>query len=74
MPPTACAPARPRTALHTQDVSRINSWFIEREEEAVIRVKALEDRMAAARTGKELAALGSALTDFHGEMVLLLHW
>ncbi|GAB4814737.1 hypothetical protein N2152v2_001783 [Parachlorella kessleri] len=60
--------------LLNEDVSRINEFFIEREEEAVIRLKALEDRVADAAGPQELSALGIALVDFHGEMVLLLHW
>ena len=44
------------------------------EEAAVIRLKALEDGIARAAGPKELSALSSALVDFHGEMVLLLHW
>ena len=50
-------------------MSRINDFFIEREEEAVIRLKALEDRVAEAAGPQELSALGIALVDFHGEMV-----
>lgn len=40
-----------------QDLSRINSHFMEKEEEAVIRLRALEDRLAAARDGLSAPAL-----------------
>jgi hypothetical protein len=40
-----------------QDLSRINSHFMEKEEEAVIRLRALEDRLAAARDGLSAPSL-----------------
>lgn len=60
--------------LDTQDVNRINEFFIDREEEAVIKLKALEDKINEAADPSEFRTLSSALIDFHGEMVLLLHW
>ena len=55
-----------------------------REEEAIIKLEALEERLAAAQRAAapgaaaprpaELAALKASFVDFHGEAVLLLHW
>lgn len=58
-----------------EDLSRINSYFMEREEEAVIRLRALQDARAdAAGAPDHLDRLRSEMVDFHGELVLLLHW
>lgn len=59
------------------DLSRVNSYFMEKEEEAVIRLRELEDRLEAAREGldaPDLEQLRNELVDFHGELVLMLHW
>ena len=67
-------------ALLQQDFQRINAYFMEREEESVIRLQALSDRRAAAEAAgsslrpREAEALRTAFVDFHGELVLLLHW
>lgn len=54
------------------DLERINAYFMEAEEDAVIKLQALQDRVAH---GDENAdSLRAAFVDFHGEMVLLLHW
>ena len=66
------------------DVDRINIYFIEREEEAVIKLQALIDRREALQCRRDVSdvpgspssneSLRAAFIDFHGEMVLLLHW
>jgi len=64
------------------DLEKINTYFIEREEEAVIKLQALADRRAAAEAADPalreaevaIEALRAAFVDFHGELVLLLHW
>jgi hypothetical protein len=48
-----------------QDLSRINAYFIEKEEDAVIRLRALEDRLAAA--AGEGGARGAALSPGEAE-------
>lgn len=66
-----------REFIHTlnQDLSRINTYFMEREEDAVIRLRALQDEHGAAGlASSELEQLRSEMVDFHGELVLLLHW
>jgi hypothetical protein len=57
------------------DVSRINTYFIEHEEDAVIRLRSLEDRLKAVEENDDAkrAALRADFIDFHGEVVLLLH-
>lgn len=57
------------------DVSRINTYFIEHEEDAVIRLRSLEDRLKAGKEDGDAkrAALRADFIDFHGEVVLLLH-
>jgi hypothetical protein len=39
-----------------------------------MRLRALEDTMAGRLTATALAALKKDMVDFHGELVLLLHW
>lgn len=61
------------TALNN-NVARINTYFMEKEEDAIIYLQALEDRLAQA--GKDKRAkeeIRKELIDFHGEMVLQLH-
>ena len=53
------------------DLERINAYFMESEEDAVIKLQALQDRAAR---GENADSLRAAFVDFHGEMVLLLHW
>jgi hypothetical protein len=58
--PPACLPA-----CSWQDLSRINAYFIEKEEDAVIRLRALEDRLAAA--AGEGGCRGAALSPGEAE-------
>eukprot|EP00775_Hariotina_reticulata_P002343 gene2343-2650_t len=57
-----------------EDLLRFNQFFIDREEDSVIKLQALSDRIMGAQSAQELQALKAELVDFHGEMVLLLHW
>lgn len=85
--PEARADPLPMTAQEKEfistlnkDLSRINAYFMEREEDAVIKLQTLVDRKLAAEAAGaslqegEAEALRSAFVDFHGELVLLLHW
>lgn len=64
------------------DVDRINTHFMEREEEAVIKLQALIDRRESLEgrqhefpaSPSSSESMRAAFIDFHGEMVLLLHW
>lgn len=57
-----------------EDLLRFNRFFIDKEEDSVIKLQSLADRIAAASSAEQLQALKAELVDFHGEMVLLLHW
>ncbi|KAM0869837.1 hypothetical protein ACQ4PT_040402 [Festuca glaucescens] len=56
------------------ELDKFNSFFVEKEEEYIIRQKELQDRVARA-TGmdsrEELLRVHKEIVDFHGEMVLL---
>lgn len=59
-----------------EDLQQFNEFFIEKEEECIIRTQALEEQLLKADKS-DVALLGrlrSAFVDLHGEMVLLLHW
>lgn len=50
------------------DLSTFNKFFMDKEEDAVIKLQALADRIAGAQQGSEAAQdLKAALVDFHGE-------
>nr|WJL93852.1 SPX domain-containing protein 1 [Saccharum hybrid cultivar] len=56
------------------ELDKFNSFFVEKEEEYIIRQKELQDRVAwaAGRESKEeLMRVRKEIVDFHGEMVLL---
>ncbi|XP_072965465.1 SPX domain-containing protein 1-like [Typha angustifolia] len=56
------------------ELDKFNSFFVEKEEEYIIRQKELQDRiaMAVAKESKdELVKVRKEIVDFHGEMVLL---
>lgn len=68
--PTAPLPEeREFVTVLVQDLHNINAFFMEREEEAVIRLQALEDRLKTEGSSSE--ALRGEFINFHGEMVLL---
>ncbi|KAF6262614.1 hypothetical protein COO60DRAFT_599971, partial [Scenedesmus sp. NREL 46B-D3] len=48
--------------------------FLEKEENSVIRVERLEHELAAATAPEQLNALHKDFVDFHGEVLLLVHW
>jgi SPX domain protein involved in polyphosphate accumulation len=57
-----------------EDVQQFNELFMEKEEESVIRLRTLED---AAKVAQDMDAVGQVFkrfVDFHGEMLLLVHW
>ncbi|QDZ20403.1 SPX domain-containing protein [Chloropicon primus] len=56
------------------EITKFNDYFIKREEELIIRVKDLADRLKVARNERENISLRSASVHLHGEIVLLLHW
>ncbi|KAJ0030350.1 hypothetical protein Pint_12386 [Pistacia integerrima] len=54
------------------EMEKFNAFFVEKEEEYVIKLKELQDRVAKAKgSNEELMKVGREIVDFHGEMVLL---
>mmetsp|Transcript_8693 Transcript_8693/g.22438 ORF Transcript_8693/g.22438 Transcript_8693/m.22438 type:complete len:304 (+) Transcript_8693:266-1177(+) len=55
------------------EIVKFNDFFMKKEEELVIRVYALQDKLESRTDGNASGVIQNAL-DLHGEMVLLLHW
>ncbi|RLN07560.1 SPX domain-containing protein 1-like [Panicum miliaceum] len=73
-PPAMTAEEAGFVALLDAELDKFNAFFLEKEEEYVIRQKELQDRaVSAAETGsaEELLRVRKEIVDFHGEMVLL---
>ncbi|KAL6630033.1 hypothetical protein ACP70R_029798 [Stipagrostis hirtigluma subsp. patula] len=64
-------------ALLEAELDKFNAFFLEKEEEYVIRQKELQDRVvraAEAGSPEELMRVRKEIVDFHGEMVLLQNY
>nr|GMC65213.1 SPX domain-containing protein 1-like [Ipomoea batatas] len=58
--------------LLEDELEKFNSFFVEKEEEYIIRLKDLQDRVAKANDcSDEIIKIRKEVVDFHGEMVLL---
>ncbi|KAG6649588.1 SPX domain-containing protein 1-like [Carya illinoinensis] len=58
--------------LLEDEIEKFNGFFVDKEEEYVIRWKELQDRIAKVKdSNEELMEVGREVVDFHGEMVLL---
>ncbi|KAL1819647.1 hypothetical protein DCAR_0415951 [Daucus carota subsp. sativus] len=58
--------------LLEDELEKFNSFFVEKEEEYIIRLKDLRDRVASAKDwSEEMIDIRKEIVDFHGEMVLL---
>lgn len=58
--------------LLEDEMDKFNTFFVEKEEEYIIRLKELQDRVASANdSDEELIKIRKEIVDFHGEMVLL---
>ncbi|KAG7984415.1 hypothetical protein I3843_04G160500 [Carya illinoinensis] len=58
--------------LLENELEKFNTFFVEKEEEYIIRLKELQDRVAKARDcNEEMMSIWKETVDFHGEMVLL---
>ncbi|XP_078432389.1 SPX domain-containing protein 1-like [Wolffia australiana] len=54
------------------ELDKFNTFFVEQEEEYIIRQKELQDRLRAAKNSREeMMRVRKEIVDFHGEMVLL---
>ena len=50
------------------------SLFLDKEEDNVIRLSSLEDDAAAAGTPEQVHAVYKRFVNFHGELLLMVHW
>ncbi|KAF4378327.1 hypothetical protein G4B88_015898 [Cannabis sativa] len=58
--------------LLEDELEKFNTFFVEKEEEYIIRLKELQDMMAKAKPhSDEMLKIRKEIVDFHGEMVLL---
>ncbi|OIT01582.1 PREDICTED: SPX domain-containing protein 1-like [Nicotiana attenuata] len=58
--------------LLEDELEKFNSFFVEKEEEYIITLKELQDRVAKAKhRNDEIIKIRREIVDFHGEMVLL---
>ncbi|XP_027176015.1 SPX domain-containing protein 1-like [Coffea eugenioides] len=58
--------------LLEDELEKFNTFFVEEEEEYIIRLKELQDRVAKAKDfSDEIIKIRKEIVDFHGEMVLL---
>ncbi|KAL3535863.1 hypothetical protein ACH5RR_004324 [Cinchona calisaya] len=58
--------------LLEDELEKFNAFFVEKEEEYIIRLKELQDRVAKAKEfSYEMIKIQREIVDFHGEMVLL---
>ncbi|XAR66895.1 hypothetical protein NMG60_11013268 [Bertholletia excelsa] len=54
------------------ELEKFNTFFVEKEEEYIIRLKDLQDRVAKVKSSnEEMTMIRKEIVDFHGEMVLL---
>jgi len=69
-----CAPSREVVdfvRLLEVEIDKFNAFFVDKEEEYVIRLKELQDKIAKSKDPDEDSI---TLADFHGEMVFLLNY
>ncbi|KAK0572696.1 hypothetical protein LWI29_035661 [Acer saccharum] len=58
--------------LLEDEMEKFNTFFVEKEEEYIITLKELQDRVAKANdSNEEIIKIRKEIVDFHGEMVLL---
>ncbi|XP_030473641.1 SPX domain-containing protein 1-like [Syzygium oleosum] len=58
--------------LLEDELEKFNAFFVEKEEEYIIRLKELQDRVAESENvSAEMIKIRKEIVDFHGEMVLL---
>ncbi|CAL4931490.1 unnamed protein product [Urochloa decumbens] len=70
--PSPAAEAEFLTLLDAE-IDKFNAFFLEQEEEFVIRQRELQERIQRAAEA-EIARIQREVVDFHGEMVLLLNY
>ncbi|ESQ51181.1 hypothetical protein EUTSA_v10016985mg [Eutrema salsugineum] len=61
--------------LLEDELEKFNSFFVEKEEEYIIRLKELKDQVTKAKnSNEEMINIKKEIVDFHGEMVLLMNY
>ncbi|CAH2060844.1 unnamed protein product [Thlaspi arvense] len=61
--------------LLEEELEKFNCFFVEKEEEYIIRLKELKDQVARAKnSNEEMINIKKEIVDFHGEMVLLMNY
>ncbi|XP_047327203.1 SPX domain-containing protein 2-like [Impatiens glandulifera] len=61
--------------LLEDEIEKFNSFFVDKEERYIIKLKMVQDKVAEVRdSDEELMSIGREVVDFHGEMVLLLNY
>ncbi|XP_076912140.1 SPX domain-containing protein 1-like [Bidens hawaiensis] len=59
-------------SLLEEEVEKFNSFFVEKEEEYIIKLKEFQDSVMKAKdSNEEMIKIRKEIVDFHGEMVLL---
>lgn len=61
-------------AALSRDISQFNDMYLEREEDAVIQLRSLQDLASPCQSATQLENIYRKFVDFHGEMLLLVHW
>ncbi|XP_059641807.1 SPX domain-containing protein 1-like [Cornus florida] len=58
--------------LLEEEIEKFNAFFLDKQENYVIKLKVLQERIAESmNSSEELMKVGRQIVDFHGEMVLL---
>lgn len=61
--------------LLEDEIEKFNAFFVDKEEEYIIRSKVLQDTVTEVPgSNEDLMTVGREIVDFHGEMVLLLNY
>jgi hypothetical protein len=61
--------------LLEDEIEKFNAFFVDKEEEYIIGLKVLQDRVTEVPgSNEDLMTVGREIVDFHGEMVLLLNY
>ncbi|KAF5956811.1 hypothetical protein HYC85_004036 [Camellia sinensis] len=60
--------------LLDNELEKVNTFFIDKEEEYIIRIRELKDRVANMESSEDMTQVKLDILEFHGEMVLLLHY
>ncbi|KAK3219397.1 hypothetical protein Dsin_013367 [Dipteronia sinensis] len=62
------------TRLLNNELDKVNRFYIDKEEDFVIRLKELQNRESNLECSTEMLNLQKEILDFHKELVLLLHY